>query len=253
MHIRPEDEINTSRIKVLTIYCEVITSNVIRILEQNKKFIHNKVFEGGLYKGEIKLNFESVSDIDLSKSHDRFDLLFTSPPYGDNATTIPYGQFSFLALNWIPLSDIDESIPLDANKNTRAIDVASLGGTLKDSQIKAEQLSHESSSFKKFYRELDKSEPSCQKRLSSFCYDLRGCVKSLSGLMNKDGYMVWTLGNRSLSGKRVPLDSIVWDFLEEHNMRRVAQFNRTIPTKRMPSRNNNSDTMTSEIVLIAST
>ncbi len=36
------------------------------------------------------------------------DLIITSPPYGDNATTITYGQYSVLPLRWIPLSDIDK-------------------------------------------------------------------------------------------------------------------------------------------------
>ncbi|XZJ61947.1 hypothetical protein ACSXEL_17120 (plasmid) [Clostridium perfringens] len=32
-----------------------------------------------------------------------FDLLITSPPYGDSKTTVAYGQFSRLSLQWLNL------------------------------------------------------------------------------------------------------------------------------------------------------
>ncbi len=38
------------------------------------------------------------------------DVVLTSPPYGDNHTTMPYGQASYLALRWIDTSDIDSNL-----------------------------------------------------------------------------------------------------------------------------------------------
>lgn len=251
LHIKPDDEIDATSAEVIKIFCVVIKANVERVIEQQQQFIENQVVEDGLYRGEVKISFQDVTRVDASRSQDRFDLLFTSPPYGDNATTIPYGQFSFLALNWIPLSDIDSALPMNINCNTHAIDTASMGGSLREALRKAEELAATSDIFKNFYNCLGESETSSRKRMASFCFDLRKSVKSLTALMEHGGYMVWTLGNRSLSGKRVPLDQIVWDFLEEHNMKRVAQFLRPIPSKRMPTRNSSSNTMCSETVLIA--
>ena len=59
------------------------------------------------------------------------DLLVSSPPYGDNHTTITYGQHSFLPLLWIPPQDIDEDLDDSLVRNTHSIDSASLGGLLK--------------------------------------------------------------------------------------------------------------------------
>ena len=61
-----------------------------------------------------------------------FNLLVTSPPYGDNQTTVTYGQFSYLPLQWIPFEDIDESIELDYLKTTQEIDSKSLGGQIRN-------------------------------------------------------------------------------------------------------------------------
>ena len=45
-----------------------------------------------------------------------FDLIITSPPYGDSQTTVAYGQFSRLSADWIGLHD------------SRRIDRLSMGG-----------------------------------------------------------------------------------------------------------------------------
>lgn len=252
LHIRPDHEIDVTAREVIQVYCDVVKANARRVLEQQKLFIENNVLENGNYLGRVGVNFQDVTSVDASKIEERFDLLFTSPPYGDNTTTIPYGQFSFLALNWIPLADIDTSIPYNINRHTHAIDSASLGGSLRDTKNKADELAMKSETFKNFYHLVGEAGSSYGKRFTSFCFDLRKCVRSLACLMEPRGYMVWTLGNRSLAGNRVPLDKIVWEFLEQQNVHRVAQFLRPIPSKRMPTRNSCSDTMGSEIVLIAS-
>ncbi len=251
LHIKPENEINTTVAFVTHTFYDVAIANVHRILEQNKQFSEQDVLEKGTYRGRIDIKFQDVTTVVSSTVQSRFDLLFTSPPYGDNATTIPYGQFSFLALNWIPLCDIDETIPVNINCNTHSIDSASLGGSLREAKNKADELVEKSESFKDFYHVVGESKLSYGKRLSSFCFDLQRCVQALAKQMEPGGYMVWTLGNRSLAGQRVPLDRIVWEFLENCKMRKVAQFVRPIPSKRMPVRNSCSDTMDSEIVLIA--
>lgn len=251
LHIKPESEIDTTTTSVIQTFSAVIKANVQRVLDQQQLFIKNSVLENGLYRGQVKINFQDVTCLDTSQAQDRFDLLFTSPPYGDNATTIPYGQFSFLALNWIPLADIDNTFPMDINRNTHAIDSASMGGSLRETSHKAEELAAKSEVFKDFYHKLGESDSSSRKRFTSFCFDLRKSVKSLTALMEHGGYMIWTLGNRSLAGQRVPFDRIVGDFLENHEMSKVAQFLRPIPSKRMPTRNNCSDTMCSETILIA--
>src|SRR5699024_1650207 len=53
-----------------------------------------------------KSNFEEES----------FDLVVTSPPYGDSKTTVAYGQFSRLSLQWLDI-EINESTNLNQLDN----------------------------------------------------------------------------------------------------------------------------------------
>jgi len=250
LHIRPEEEIDDTADDLISVFSTVVRANVQRVLDQQDVFVKSGLLEDGCYRGRVGVNFQDVTSLDTTTTRDRYDLLFTSPPYGDNATTIPYGQFSYLALNWIPLSDIDDSIPPNINSNTHAIDSASIGGSLRKAQDKAELMAAKSDAFKEFYQNMDDKNSSYAKRLSGFCFDLHDCVQSLARLMAANGYMVWTLGNRSLDRKRVPLDQIVLEFLEAYGLRRVAQFLRPIPSKRMPTRNSCSSTMQDEIVVV---
>ena len=52
-----------------------------------------------------------------------FDLIITSPPYGDSQTTVAYGQFSRLSADWIGLD------------NSRKVDRISMGGSKKKSKL----------------------------------------------------------------------------------------------------------------------
>lgn len=64
------------------------------------------------------------------------DIIVTSPPYGENATTVPYGQFSYLALSFIDKRDIE----FDGwELNTcQAIDSSSLGGSFAKPKLSKE-------------------------------------------------------------------------------------------------------------------
>ncbi len=70
------------------------------------------------------------------RSKKKYDLLISSPPYGDNATTVTYGQFSYLPLQWIDLDDINESVDKELLNLQNKIDSSSLGGSLKEAAEK---------------------------------------------------------------------------------------------------------------------
>ena len=69
------------------------------------------------------------------------DLLVTSPPYGDNPSTVPYGQYSYLPLQWIDLDDIHEDIDSSYLRSTHEIDTRSLGGSKKHAVRDVQHLS----------------------------------------------------------------------------------------------------------------
>jgi len=71
------------------------------------------------------------------------DLIVTSPPYGDSKTTVAYGQYSRLSLQWL---DFEDSI-------CRSIDKISLGGNYPGD----EAVLHVSKTLKRSWGEINKN------------------------------------------------------------------------------------------------
>lgn len=62
-------------------------------------------------------NVCSLSDV----PDDTYDLIITSPPYGDSRTTVAYGEYSRLSLQWINLFELSE-------KEIMGVDKSLMGG-----------------------------------------------------------------------------------------------------------------------------
>ena len=48
---------------------------------------------------------------------DEYDLIVTSPPYGDSRTTVAYGEYSRLSLQWLNLNDMTDREILNVDKS----------------------------------------------------------------------------------------------------------------------------------------
>jgi site-specific DNA-methyltransferase (cytosine-N4-specific) len=62
--------------------------------------------------------------------------------------------------------------------------------------------------------------------------------------------MIWVVGNRKVGGIEIPTRAILADFLKANHAVHVVTVSRGIPTKRMASKNNVSETMSKEHILI---
>lgn len=180
-----------------------------------------------------------------------FDLLMTSPPYGDNQTTVTYGQHSYLPLNWIDLADIDEDRADDWLRTTQEIDQRSLGGRAARPPEAADALFEASPSLLRFAELLPSDRADAMSRLRRFYIDFSSSLDSAVSLLRPNGYMVWTVGNRSLAGKQVPTDKVLGELLAANNCKVVTTLTRRIHHKRMPDRNASSATMREEKILLA--
>ena len=78
-----------------------------RNMEMNRQFYELYHEQNPINKPAVKIfnlnamNLEGIDD-------NSFDLLITSPPYGDSRTTVAYGQFSRLSLQWLDFHEIGE-------------------------------------------------------------------------------------------------------------------------------------------------
>ena len=133
----------------------------------------------------------------------------TSPPYGDNRTTIPYGQYAYLPMQWIPAEDIASDADCSLIANTYAIDTASLGGSNKRAIEKGRDLCEKYAAARRFSGLLA-GQSDRLKRFYAFFADLEECVDQICDVTAVGGYQAWTIGNRRLDGKAVPMGAICW-------------------------------------------
>ncbi len=160
---------------------------------------------------------------------DFFDLVVTSPPYGDNGTTVPYGQYSMLPIMWIPKEDLGINQENQfLIENYSSIDSNSLGGR----QSKFKSLPENQTAID-FINEI--SEPK-KAKVISFIDDYLDSFDAVIDSVKENKYMVLTLGNRRVDNHLMPLTAITKEFFVKKGMKLLSTQKRRILNKRMPSK-----------------
>jgi hypothetical protein len=181
-----------------------------------------------------------------------FDLIVTSPPYGDNRSTVPYGQSSYLPLQWIDFKDIDGRVSQSCLRSTYEIDNRSLGGRPQRglSRRPVEDLLLLSPSLARVLRTVPRQPSDRRERILTFAQDIDASLSSIAAAANKNAYLVFTLGNRRVANRKVPLDAIVTELFRGYGVRPVVSITRRIPSKRMATRNSVAATIAHEQIAI---
>ncbi len=150
------------------------------------------------------------------------DLLITSPPYGDSRTTVAYGQFSRLALQWLGYEDV------------ASLDNRLLGGKAsKELEVKVN-----SSTLKEIIKKIAEKDEKRAREVLSFYEDFDKCVIQLNGVMAKNGFVCFVVGNRTVKGINIPTNKIMIEMFMSHgNYKFIKTYTRAIPNKRMPKLN----------------
>lgn len=249
MHMRPIEEINSRQISALKTFISISKKNIKNIDDyisilvqnghiQNKKYAKNAVVVWGDTNAEIRTD-------------ETFNLLVTSPPYGDNQTTVTYGQFSYLPLQWIPIEDIDETISIDYLKTAQSIDNKSLGGQIKENIKDVEDRVFEKSiTLKRFINQFKDGERKKAEKVTRFINDLDNSIDKMLPKMKKDSFLVWTIGNRNVNKQIVQNDLILKELFTHKGISLFTDLERDILSKRMPGRNNFSNMMSKEKIII---
>ena len=199
----------------------------------------------------VKIICEDVRSARIHWSASDHQILVTSPPYGDNQTTIPYGQFSYLAMRWIPVTDLPSSLAAQLLTNTHSLDSVSLGGTLRGSEEKEDTARGISGSFDRFVREAEQQGRRREiRKVSSFIGDFAHALHHIRSNTNVSAHWVLTTGNRTVAGLTLPFDAICNDLIVSLGGRHVASVRRQLPNKRMPSRNSQGVMITAETTII---
>ena len=234
LHIKAaEDRVPTDAVEVFT---RIVARN-LELLEAETEALRSA---GLLHRGwpstRTRVLLGDATDIDLSGVQERPNVLVTSPPYGDNHSTITYGQHSYLPLQWINLPDTgatDNSTLLGPT----AIDYMSLGGRRENGIERAEDLSAKSEAARATLCGLAKIRQDHSKKVGAFLSDLdKALDRTLRALAHRS-HIVVTVGDRTVSGTRVPTARIVQDMVTARGAVVIAAIPRRLPaSRRMASR-----------------
>jgi hypothetical protein len=249
LHIRPKSEIRSRKIDPVETFTRIVERNLSDLDALVKLLQERRLMEGGHYAGEIALTLGD-SRQPLEPANGKCDVLITSPPYGDNVTTVPYGQFSFLPLQWIDLDDVDPRAKAQYLRTTHEIDSRSLGGSRRVDPATIESLRERSQTLTRLLARLQGEPSDRPRRVAAFFRDLNECLPQVLRVLRPGGLMIWVLGNRRVAGKKVPLDRILCELLEYHGAKRVVTLKRRIPSKRMALKNSVAKTMSAERILV---
>jgi site-specific DNA-methyltransferase (cytosine-N4-specific) len=248
LHSYSADEIDTRQIDTIDIFLRISAGQIEQLKDQA-----NILSRGHRMNPDLTISC-SVTDARTApsaKKRGTVDILMTSPPYGDNVTTVTYGQHSYLPLQWIDAGDVQGMRP-GLLENTRSIDSVSLGGRLKGALSWADELEAKSPAFAYCLEQLRGHPTNSRSRFVGFIRDLDDSLDAIIAHLRSNAWMFWTLGERKISGVPVPTVAIVRDLLVARGARHVETLERKIPggSKRMAFRNASVETMNSESILV---
>ncbi len=248
LHIRADEDLK-ARVKLspIKLFETVLSKNLNTYSTIAAILSEQKTLKRGLYSGNISVE---LGDSRSTTPRALFDLMVTSPPYGDNVTTVPYGQHSYLPLQWIDLADIDSAVDSDCLSSTHTIDTRSLGGLRQHALRDTEHLRKISPHFDRCLKFLESAPRDRASRVATFTRDLSASILPIMNRLRPHAYMVWVVGNRRVGGMEIPTAQILREILEYHRAVHVTTLERVIPNKRMATKNAISSTMNKERILL---
>ena len=202
-----------------------------RMSEEKRKSFHPDVFE--LYFKNLDKILNTYVEIylpllkkqkfyfyskEFMHEKNKYDVVLTSPPYGDSRTTVAYGQFSTLSNEWIGFP------------NSRKIDSQLMGGkkvkTLYNKGILSPSI-----------KKINKIDHKRALEVSSFYIDLEKSIREVSQAITYKGFSIYVVGNRTVKNITLPTDQFIAEQFENNGFKHVLTYERSISSKVMPAQN----------------
>lgn len=190
-----------------------------------------------------KNNATSLEDV----PDNSVDLVITSPPYGDSRTTVAYGEYSRLSLQWLDLFELTE-------KEIMGIDKSLMGGSKFRNGF---EYTIPSDTLKKSLEIIKDIDLERAGDVYSFYLDLSNAISKIALKTKKEGYQFWVVGNRTVKGETLLTDVIITEIAKYYGLTHIYTIDRNIINKVMPTQNSptneagkKSSTMTNEHIVI---
>jgi len=210
-----------------------------RIIDNTYEYFFTKLKEKSLFlnyktTNKAKVMYGDCKEVLKDIGNKKFEIICTSPPYGDNQTTVTYGQASILYLKWIDSKDL--KCHSDILKSFSTIDKISVGGSKKKPLNTLNlQLLNEY---------LNKISLSKRSKVINFFEDYFIALEVLKNCLKENGYLIMTVGNRRIDSFLQPLDEITIEICKNLGLETVSKFSRNIIY------NKNVKSISEEMVLI---
>ncbi len=147
-----------------------------------------------------------------------FDVVLTSPPYGDSRTTVAYGQFSTLSNEWLGID------------YARKIDGMLMGGVKQKQNI-------QNGIIADYISEINKVDNKRALEVSAFYNDLDFSIKRVAKSVRRGGKSIYVVGNRTVKNVQLPTDQFIAEKFEQNGFRHLTTYKRALSNKSMPSKN----------------
>jgi len=176
-----------------------------------------------------------------------YDLIITSPPYGDSRTTVAYGEYSRLSMQWLDIFELTE-------KEIMSVDRTLMGGQKYRNGF---EYTVKSSVLRDILDRIKDVDLERAGDVFSFYNDLEQSIAAIAEKTKKDGYQFWVVANRTVKGEVIPTDKIIEEIAQHYDLQYVYTIDRNIVNKVMPSANSptnevgkTSSTMTVEHIVV---
>lgn len=218
-----------------------------KILDRNVAKMQDFIKACSQTKSKVAIFFDDTRKLETIPD-DSVDLVITSPPYGDSRTTVAYGQFSRLSLQWLDLDYTTQQEVSNIDKNL-------LGG--KPYTHKEQWSFLQSPTLVATLEKIAEKDVFRADDVFSFYVDLDKCLYSITKKMTKNSYQFWVVGNRTVKLEKLLTDKIIEEMSVKYGLKHLFSFNRKIINKVMPSVNSPTNevgarvkTMTAETVVV---
>jgi tRNA G10 N-methylase Trm11 len=199
------------------------------VFERRLFTVHKELSNLGSLSGRVRVirgDARNLSTILKTSGEDNlFDLVLTSPPYGDSQTTVQYGGMSSICLGVLKhLRGLDTEI-----MSGKEIDSRCLGGKLAG----ATNNSGDERLLTPIYWHGGRENPARQ-RVLGFLSDIELSCQEIAKVLRQGGYAVFVIARRLAGGWRLYLDQFLIDSLARYNLIINEAYSRQIERKMTP-------------------
>ena len=229
IYMIPKPERKNFRLDAEEEFLDKIDIIVKKMTELRKETYQNvRVAEVSIFD----YNSSSKNPMPSKVTNERIKLIVTSPPYGDSRTTVAYGEFSWFS---------NRLLKLYPNVRQGVVDKELMGGRNRSTRLRKIGSLH--SVLKKINRKR-------RKEVASFFYEYQLSMNKISKILQPGGVCCYAVANRNVDGQVIPMDEFTRIYFEECGLVHVGTYTRDIIGKTLARRNNKTDLMNKEIIVV---